>query len=118
MKILLRSESKEKFLKFRLRGFLVLILLYASCLMWSSECQAKIEEVVVLKVFDSKDKVMVQRTNGEIWLLEYGIGCLSLWRYEGKTIYVVSSGLFAGIGSKIILEDGGECRIWDSEQLE
>lgn len=95
-----------------------IFLLGSLCLIWNKECHAALEGVVVLKVFDSANKVIVQRANGEIWLLEYGIGCLSMYRYEGKAIYIVSPGFFAGIGSKIILEDGGECRIWDSEQLE
>ena len=38
------------------------------------------ETVIVRKVID--DKTVVQRRNGELYLIETGIGCLSLWRYE------------------------------------
>lgn len=64
------------------------------------------------------DKALIFRENGEAWILEKGVGCLSLDFYEGRSILVYSPGLFAGVGSKIILPDRDqECRIWNAEFL-
>jgi hypothetical protein len=63
-------------------------------------------------------RLIVIRANGEAWLIEYGVGCISMWRYEGHNILIYSPGLFAGIGSRIILPDQGQdCRIWYREYL-
>jgi hypothetical protein len=75
------------------------------------------ESVSVYKILDS-DRAMIIRDNGETWILEKGVGCLSLDFYEGKQILIYSPGLFAGIGSKIILPDRDQqCKIWDAEYL-
>ncbi len=69
------------------------------------------------KILDS-DKVLIFKANGEAWILEKGIGCLSLDFYEGRSILIYSPGLFAGVGSKIMLPDNDqECRIWSNEFL-
>ena len=58
------------------------------------------------------------RENGEAWILSKGIGCLSLDFYEGRGILIYSPGLFAGVGSKIILPyRDQQCSIWDAESL-
>ena len=63
-------------------------------------------------------RLIIVRATGEVRLLEYGIGCISIWRYEGRNILIYSPGIFAGIGSKIMLPDEDqECRIWGSEYL-
>jgi hypothetical protein len=75
------------------------------------------EYVTVYKVME--DKAIVIRSDGATYLIEVGVGCLSLWRYEGKRVIVSSPGLFLGLGSKLIIPDlGQECRIWDSKQVE
>lgn len=80
---------------------------------------ARVEEVYVAKVFDSSDKALIVRRNGEVYLIEKGVGCLSLWLFEGKTVLVYSPGTFAGVGSRVLIPDRGqECRIWDSEYLD
>ena len=64
------------------------------------------------------DKAIIVRSNGESHLIEKGIGCLSLWRFEGKQVYINSPSLFLGVGSRLLIPDAGqECRIWDSEFL-
>ena len=77
------------------------------------------EPVIVVQEADYlNDHYIIQRRNGEQYLIEKGIGCLGLSRYVGRTVYVYSPGFFAGIGSKLILpNDEGECRIWDSSEL-
>jgi hypothetical protein len=75
------------------------------------------EWVGVVSLFESSSQVLVERANGERWVLEYGVGCLSLWRYVGKSVIVDSPGLFAGVGSSLILpDDAGSCRIWDGSR--
>lgn len=74
------------------------------------------EQVTVLYELDY-NQVLVSRRFGEQWLLDYGVGCLSL-QYTFSPVFIYSPGLFAGIGSKIVIPDRGqECRIWWSEYL-
>ena len=76
----------------------------------------RVETVLVQSVGD--ESVVVVRGNGEVHRLEYGVGCIPLWRAEGKRVIVSSPAMFAGIGSKIVLPDAlQECRIWDAELL-
>ncbi|MBA7629659.1 hypothetical protein ES703_37162 [subsurface metagenome] len=75
------------------------------------------ESVSVYKILDY-DRALITRKNNEAWILEKGIGCLSLDFYEGQHILIYSPGLFAGVGSKIILPDRDQiCIIWDAEFL-
>ncbi|QIA27704.1 copper amine oxidase N-terminal domain-containing protein [Thermaerobacter sp. PB12/4term] len=80
---------------------------------------AEVEYVWVLEVDDLENWVIVERSNGEQWLLEYGVGCLSLWFYEGRQVIIYSPGfLFAGVGSKIVLPERDQtCQIFDAKQI-
>jgi hypothetical protein len=79
---------------------------------------AATEYVTVVKVLENDDKGIVQRRNGERWLIEKGTGARSFWKYEGKKVLIHSPGLFCGVGSKIILpDDDQEARIWNAEEL-
>lgn len=81
--------------------------------------RSPVEAVAVLKVMDSDYKAIIQRRNGETFLIEYGVGVISIWRYEGKAVLIHSPGLFCGVGSSIILpDDDQKARIWDAEQIE
>jgi len=103
---------------FSKRTVLVGLVLALSFLLAPPSQAASLEAVYLLKVMDLENKAVVVRANGDMYLIEYGIGVLSIWRYEGKTVYIYSPTLFAGIGSKIILPDRDqEARIWDSEYL-
>ena len=78
-----------------------------------------VEEVRVVKVMDTDYKAIIQRRNGELYLIEYGVGVIPIWHYEGKTVLIYSPGLFLGVGSSIILPDEGQkARIWNSEQIQ
>jgi hypothetical protein len=80
---------------------------------------AKSEWVYVAKVLDDDDKGIIVRRNGDAYIIEKGVGCISFWRYENKNILISSPGLFLGVGSALILpEQGQQCRIWDSSGLE
>ena len=50
-------------------------------LMASSAAHAGVEAVTVQKVMD--DKAIIVRGNAEMFLIEKGVGCLSLWRWAG-----------------------------------
>jgi hypothetical protein len=77
-----------------------------------------IEQVTILAVQDSDYKAIIRRRNGELYLIEYGVGVLSIWRFEGKPAIIHSPGLFLGIGSKIVLPGADQsARIWASQQI-
>jgi len=84
----------------------------------ASEISAQPSEYVhVRKVMD--DNAVVVRRNGSTYLIEKGVGCLSLWRLEGKQVIVSSPGLFLGVGSKLVLPDlNQECRVWNSKLID
>lgn len=78
---------------------------------------AGVEYVYVQKTMD--DRAIIVRQNGNAYLIEKGIGCLSLWRYEGKTVLINSPGIFLGVGSELLIPElGQKCRIWNSEYLD
>ena len=65
------------------------------------------------------DKVIVEDWLGTMYLVEYGIGCLSMWRYEGKYIYIEQGLFLDGISDTIhLLDSDDECRVWNAEQLD
>jgi hypothetical protein len=76
------------------------------------------ESVLLVKHLDTANKVIVRRRNGDSYILDYGIGALSMGRYEGRQILINSPGLFAGIGSSIILPGEGQtAKIWAQSPL-
>jgi hypothetical protein len=96
-----------------------LLAVVTAFLVVASSAYANVEAVYVRKVLDSSDQVIIQRRNSEVWLLEYGVGVISIWQYEGKVVLIKSPGLFAGVGSEIILPDDDEdAPIWSSEEIQ
>lgn len=81
---------------------------------------ANLKKYFVTKVLDSSDNIIVEDSYGDQYLVEYGIGCLSMWRYESKYIYIDIGGAFLdGIGDTIYLFDSDDdCRVWDVDELE
>ncbi len=76
------------------------------------------EAVAVSQVLDASSKVVVRRSSGESLILEYGVGCLSIFGLVGQVVYVASPGLFAGVGSEIVIPSRSQsCRIWNSTSL-
>jgi hypothetical protein len=77
----------------------------------------ELDELRVVKVLDD-NKIIVDRRYQRL-LIEYGTGCLGMWRYEGRTIYLVGSSSRYRIttGSKLLLPNGDTCRIWSWEEL-
>ncbi len=64
------------------------------------------------------NSAIVVRKTGEIFNIEYGVGCISLSRFEGRPVLITSPGVILGVGSSLILSDADQkCRIWNSESL-
>jgi len=89
-------------------------------LIWSlftfSYAYSSVEVVYIAKVMDNDDNAIIIRRNGEAYLIEKGVGCLSLWQYEGKEVLITSPGLFLGIGAHLLIPDSNQkCKIWNSE---
>jgi hypothetical protein len=74
---------------------------------------ASIEEVLVTETKTHDDRAVIMRQNGELYLVEKGSGCVSLWRYEGRPVLIVSPGQFLALGSRLLLPDPRQqCSIW------
>jgi len=69
----------------------------------AQSAHAASEWVYLYKAMD--DNAIVVRKNGDAYQIEKGVGCLSLWRFEGKAVLITSPGLFLGVGSELILPD-------------
>lgn len=96
-------------------AWLICVLIATSSMVRDAKAQ-RTEYVFVQKVMD--DKAVIVRSTGATYVIEKGVGCLSLWRYEGKRVIIGSPGLFLGVGSRLLIPDlGQECRIWDSKEI-
>jgi hypothetical protein len=72
-----------------------------------------IEEVYLAKIGTNDDRAVIRRSSGEIYLIEKGNGCLSLWRYEGGRVLIVYPTLFLGLGSRLLIPEAHQhCSIW------
>lgn len=76
------------------------------------------EYVYVYSVDYNEDTAIVVRRNGDVYMIEKGVGCLSLWSFTEKTVVIESPGLFAGVGSHLIIPDlEQKCRIWNAKLI-
>jgi hypothetical protein len=97
----------------RLIGLLLVILLSPSATAFAGA-----ESVILVKVMKDDNKLIIQRRNGDQWMITKGVGALSTYRYEGRMVIINSPGIFCGAGSTLLLvDDGQEARIWDAEFL-
>lgn len=73
-------------------------------------------EPVTVVVALWSNEVVVQRTDGSMWLLSHGSGCISLWSYSGRQVTVTSAaGSFGGVGSEISIPQRDQsCRVLSS----
>ena len=94
----------------------ILLILFLALI--SSSAFAAAESVLLVKVLQDDDKLIIQRRNGDRWMITKGIGALSVYRYEGRMVIINSPVLFCGIGSTLVLVDEGqEAKIWDAEEI-
>ena len=76
------------------------------------------EWVYVEKVLNDDDQALVTRQNGETWLIEKGVGCLSLWAKEGSSILMTYPGSFGGSGASLVIPDRDQmCRVWNADEV-
>jgi len=82
--------------------------------------EVNLKDYFVHQVFDSDDKIMVEDSYGDLYLVEYGIGCLSMWRYEDKYIQIdIGGGYLDAISDRIYLFDSDDdCSVWDVDELD
>jgi len=71
-----------------------------------------LEEATIIKDFDG-DKVIIERSNGERWLLEAKTWCSWSWRYEGKKVLLK----FGYVTSKLINDEGDTCEFWTEDEI-
>ncbi len=80
--------------------------------------QQDAEYVGIVEVDTVHNVAVIVRGDGEVYRVNFGIGCLSMSMHRGGTVVVVSPGLFAGIGSTIVIPDTNEtCTIWSSDRV-
>ena len=97
-----------------MKALLFLLCLFAS----SASVFAAAESVLLVKILRGDDKLIIQRRNGEKWMITKGSGAPSAFRYEGKLVVISSPGSFCGAGSTLVLvNEGQEARISDAESL-
>lgn len=84
------------------------------------------QEKIRLRKILNDDKIVVQRKDRNLYLLELGLGCRDISNYLGKKIRVQSSGTnistvtgngFTDISSKVILPNSMSCSVWSSKKL-
>src|SRR3989344_1290683 len=115
----LKQNWKKFFIKKNLSKIILGVLML--CLLSSGIAEAdSFKRYYVTKVLDSDDKIIVEDSWGDKYIVEYGIGCLSMWRYEDEYIHINVGGAFLdGIGDTIyLLDSDDECRVWDAEELD
>lgn len=102
-------------LKFAMKKFFIVLLFLAV----PFTANADFKPFFVVTEVDSYE-VILQDKWGDQFLVEYGIGCLSMWRYVDEVIYVDVGGAFLdGIGDTIyLLDTDDDCRVWDVEELD
>jgi hypothetical protein len=72
-----------------------------------------VEEVYVAKTSTTDDRAVIVRRSGEVYRVEKGNGCFSLWRYQGSVVVIMSPQHFLGLGSKLVIpETNQNCSIW------
>ncbi len=96
-----------------------ILLIFAWLLTSSNIAKADdFEKYYLVKDLDD-DKIIVEDKWGDKYLVEYGIGCSSMWVYEGKYIYIDKGTYLDGIGDRIYLVDRDQdCKVWDAEELD
>jgi hypothetical protein len=99
----------------------ILLFLFITILIPSITLASNFQRFWLTKDLDNY-KGIIEDASGNQYLIEYGIGCLSFWRYEqslSKDLYVDIGGSYLdGIGDTLYLNDDDQsCRIWSAEPL-
>jgi len=73
-----------------------------------------LEEAVILEYYASGDRILIERSNGEIWLLEARPRCSWTWMYEGKIVLLK----FSRTSSRVINGEGEVCGFFIEKQIQ
>lgn len=80
----------------------------------TASARERVEEVYVARINTNDDRAVIARRTGETYVIEKGDGCISLWRYEGGRVVVMSQTQFLGVGSKLFIPDAHQvCSVWE-----
>lgn len=92
---------------------------YESCEAVSSD-ELNIREYYVTTELSSTDQIIIVDQNENSYLVEYGYGCNSMWKYEGKSILIDIGGYsLDGYSDQIyLLDDEDDCRVSDAEEID
>jgi hypothetical protein len=71
------------------------------------------ERVLLVKDFNG-NKVLIQRSNGEKWLLRAKTWCRWSWKYEGRYVSL----LFGPISSQLINDEGDTLGFWVDKKID
>ena len=96
----------------------IIILILSFCI--APEIFASnLKRYYVENVLDSDDKIIIEDLYGDRYLVEYGIGCLGMWREEWNYIYIdIGGSILDGIGDTIYINNfEDDCRVWDVDEL-
>jgi hypothetical protein len=67
---------------------------------------------------EDEDEIIVMGADEVPYLVEYGAGCYSMWKYVDEIVYFDIGGSYLdGIGDTIYLPNGDDCRVWDAEEI-
>jgi len=96
-----------------MRNLLLVLLLAVSAPVFAAA-----EFVILAKMLPGDDKLVIQRLNGDQWLIAKGAGASTAFLYEGRQVIIIYPQSFCGRGSTLFLvENGQEAPLIDAEQL-
>lgn len=119
----LRIRSTTKTIYYNINNMKLIkstfLLMIFSLILGANVSASNLNKYFVSDVLDSNDKIIIQDQIGNGYLVEYGTGCLGMWREESKYIYIDIGGSFLdGIGDTIFINDlKDSCRVWDVNEL-
>lgn len=81
-----------------------------------ASASASAERVILRKV--EKHRVWIVRSNGMTYLVEKGLGCVSLAQHQGREIIVESPARFLGVAARLIIPDiGQDCPVIKAQEV-
>jgi hypothetical protein len=95
------------------RTVCVLAFIFFGPAMSNAHSHVIVEEVYVADSRTNDDRAILIRASGESFVVEKGHGCVSLWRYAGRLVLVISPGGFLATGSKVVIpQSHQQCSVW------
>jgi hypothetical protein len=96
-----------------MRTVFVIAFVFFGPAVTSARSHVMVEEVYVADSRTNDDRAILIRASGESYIVEKGHGCVSLWRYAGRPVLVISPGRFLAMGSKVVIpQSHQQCSVW------